>query len=256
MRGLIPITVSVLASSISLSAWATPATARLYQHEYGYTPSCNACHSSGGGSELNQFGKDLKAAGHNRSAFAKIAAKDSDGDGVPNAVEAKAKSNPGDKQSTTNVPGNWLDPNSLIPKEVRTEFATIRQWITRDAVLTDADIKAAAALGAGLSKADENTIYIPLENQRPVGTALIFPVKQGEKIFYLLMTTDRQLVVSKVIVLNAKQVPAAKSLTVYKRFEKVPVDKLPAAKGDSLEDAVIRAVKQAGSLLHVRLKGA
>ncbi len=256
MRGLTPIIVSVFVSSISLSAWATPATARLYQHEYGYTPSCNACHSNGGGTELNQYGKDLKAGGHNRQAFAKIATKDSDGDGVPNAVEAKAKSNPGDKQSTAKVPGNWLDPNSLIPKEVRAEFATIRQWITRDAVLTDADIKAAAALGAGLSKADENTIYIPLENQRPVGTALIFPVKQDEKTFYLLMTTDRQLVVSKVIVLNAKQVPAAKSLTVYKRFEKVPVDKLPVAKGDSLEDSVIRAVKQAGSLLHVRLKGA
>ncbi|MDP1541232.1 MAG: hypothetical protein Q8K94_06020 [Moraxellaceae bacterium] len=256
MRGLKPLILTVLLGSTSAAAWATPATARLYQHEYGYTPSCNACHSSGGGTELNQYGKDLKAAGHNRQAFAKVAAKDSDGDGVPNAVEAKAKANPGDKQSTPKSPGNWLDPNSLIPKEVRAEFAAVRQWMTRDGVLTDADIKAAAVLGAALSKADENTIYIPLENQRPMGTALIFPAKHGGKTFYLLMTTDRQLVVTKVQVLNAEQVPAAKGLAVYKRFERVAVDKLPIAKSNTLDDAVIRAVKQAGSLLHVRLKGA
>ncbi len=256
MRGSVMVVISFLMVGASSAALATPATARLYQHEYGYTPSCNACHSAGGGSELNQFGKDLKAAGHNRQAFAKIAAKDSDGDGVANALEAKAKANPGDKRSTPKSPGNWLDPNSLIPREVREQFAAVRQWMTRDAVLTDDDIKAAATMGAKLSKADENTIYIPLENQRPAGTGLIFPAQHGGKTMYLLMTTDRQLVVTQVSVLNAEQLPAARGRAVYKRFENVSVDKLPVAAGNTLDDSIIRAVKQAGTLLHVRLKGA
>ena len=89
-------------------AQATPTLARAYKSEYGYMPSCNACHSQGGGSTLNTYGKSFKAAGKNLAAFSKIAGQDSDGDGVPNSAESAAKSNPSDKLSTPSKPGNWL----------------------------------------------------------------------------------------------------------------------------------------------------
>lgn len=241
---------------VSGMAQAMPAFARAYKQEYGYMPSCNACHSDGGGSALNSFGKAFKQAGKNPAAFAAIAGADSDGDGISNADEAHAKANPGDKRSTRAAPGDWLDLASLIPREVRALFPGVRTWLPQDAVLTPADIAAAKQLGATLSRADENTIYIPLENQRPAGTALIFPAVFQGKSFFLIMATDRQLKVSKVSVLHADAVPAAKASKVYPSFAGKMVNALPAAATKDLDGAITTAVKQAGALLYVRLKGA
>lgn len=252
MRWVIAITALMLPGLSS----AMPAFARAYKQEFGYMPSCNACHSDGGGSVLNPYGKAFKAAGKNAGAFAKIAGADSDGDGKANAVEAQAKANPGDKASTPAAPGPWLDIASLIPREVRAQFPKITTWLPQDAVLTPADIQAARALGATLSKSDENTIYIPLENRRPVGTALIFPALYQGKTFFLLMATDRQLKVSRVQVLHADAVPQAKASKIYPSFTGRLVNQLPAATGKDLDSAITTAVKQAGALLYVRLKGA
>lgn len=233
-----------------------PAFARLYKQEYGYMPSCNACHSDGGGSALNPYGKAFKAAGKNTAAFARIAAADSDGDGKANAAEAQAKANPGDRRSTPSAPGEWLDVASLIPREVRAQFPTITTWLPQDATLTPADIQAAKALGASLSKNDENTIYIPLENRRPAGTALIFPAVYQGKTFFLVMATDRQLKVTSVRVQHADAVPQAKTSKIYPSFNGRLVNQLPTATGKDLDSAITTAVKQAGALLYVRLKGA
>lgn len=245
-------------TALMLPAWssAMPAIARLYKQEYGYMPSCNACHSDGGGSTLNTYGKAYKAAGKNAGAFAKVAAADSDGDGQANAAEARAKANPGDKTSTPARPGPWLDIANLIPREVRAQFPGITTWLPQDALLTPADIQAAKALGATLGKADENTIYIPLKDRRPAGTALIFPATYQGKVFFLLMATDRQLKVSKVQVLHADAVPAAKASKIYASFTGRMVNQLPVATGKDLDSAITTAVKQAGALLYVRLKGA
>jgi hypothetical protein len=43
-------------------------------------------------------------------------------------------------------------------------------------------------LGATLSASDENTIYVPVENNLPTGTSIIFPVQMDGKAFYLLLT--------------------------------------------------------------------
>lgn len=245
-------------TALMLPAWssAMPSIARLYKQEYGYMPSCNACHSDGGGSTLNSYGKAYKAAGKNVAAFAAVAAADSDGDGQANAAEARAKANPGDKASTPARPGNWLDIASLIPREVRAQFPGIATWLPQDALLTPADIQAARALGATLGKADENTIYIPLKERRPAGTALIFPATYQGKTFFLLMTTDRQLKISKVQVLHADAVPAAKASKIYPTFTGLMVNQLPVATGKDLDSAIRTAVKRAGVLLYVRLKGA
>ncbi len=241
---------------VSLPAQAEPAFARLYKQQYGYMPSCNACHKDGGGTPLNAFGRQFKDAGFNLAAFGKIAAQDADADGADNDTEARARANPGSKNSTVTSAGDWLDTASLIPKEVQTQFPGIRSYLPKDAILTDQDIARARALGAELSRRDENTIYIPVQEQKPAGTALIFPVDHAGKTFFLLLATDRQLNVIAVKPLNTHRLPEAAQSKVYESFKGIAADKLPAAQGDTLDAAITRAVKKAGTLLYVRLKNA
>ena len=40
-------------------SFALPSSSRLYQNEYGYRPSCQACHLLGRGSRLNNYGNDF-----------------------------------------------------------------------------------------------------------------------------------------------------------------------------------------------------
>ena len=240
----------------TIPAQAMPTYARLYKQQYGYMPSCHACHTEGGGTPVNHFGKAFKENGKNAAALSKIAALDSDGDGFTNAIEAQAKANSGDKSSTPSKAGGWLDLASLIPKEVQALFPTIRSWLPKDATLTSADIAAAKAMGATLGVADENTIYIPVENQRPAGTALIFPAVFQGKTFFLLMTTDKQLKISKIQVMNAKNVPTAKTSKAYARLVGVAAQSVPATTGTDIDAAITQAVKNAGALLYLRLKGA
>lgn len=242
--------------SLCNSASAEPAFARLYKQQYGYTPSCNACHKDGGGTPNNAYGQQFKDAGEGLATFGKIAALDGDGDGVKNAEESAAKSNPGDAKSTPANKGLWLDTASLIPREVQALFPGVREYLPRDALLTAVDMARAKALGASLSKADENTIYIPLTDKKPAGTALIFPARYKGKDFFLLMTTDRQLNITSVAPLNATQVPEAKASKVYAGFKGVALDKLPPASGTGVDAAIAEAVKKAGTLIYVRLKNA
>jgi hypothetical protein len=248
--------VCALAAALPGVAQAEPAFARMYKQQYGYPPSCNACHKDGGGTPLNTFGQQFKDAGMTPAAFGKIAGLDADADGSANGAEAGAKANPGDKHSTPQDKGDWLDTASLIPREVQAAFPGIRAYLPKDAVLTDADIARAKTLGATLSKDDENTIYIPLENQRPAGTALIFPAAFGDKTFFLLLVTDRKLNVTAVSPLNTNHVPEAARRAVYATFAGMALDQLPQADGDDLDAAITRAVKKAGTLVYVRLKGA
>jgi hypothetical protein len=241
---------------LSAPLHAEPGFARLYKQQYGYAPSCHACHKDGGGTPVNAYGQQYKDAGKSLAAFAKIGGLDADGDGASNDAEAKAKANPGQKSSTPGAPGPWLDTASLIPREVQDAFPGIRAYLPRDALLTDADLARAKALGAELSKADENTIYIPVENQKPAGTAIIFAARHRGKDFFLLLATDRQLRVTLVRPLHASQVPEADRSKVYASFKGVAVNELPQAQGESLDAAITRAVKKAGTLLYVRLKSA
>ncbi len=253
----LPAALALALTGISIvPAHAMPAFARAYKQQYGYMPSCNACHTEGGGTALNNFGKAFKEAGKNDAAFAKIANTDSDGDGTANAAEAAAKANPGDKTSTVKLPGNWLDMASLIPKEVQAQFPGILTWLPKDAILTPADIATAKTMGATLSAADENTIYIPVKDQRPAGTALIFPVTWQGKTGFLLMTTDRALKIQQVSVLHADKLPALKASKALAGFAGQQAQSVAPAKNADLDGAITTAVKNAGVLLYVRLKGA
>lgn len=248
-----PLMLALFAACASVHA--TPINARLYKQQFGYMPSCNACHSDGGGSKLNGYGTAWKEAGKSSGAFDKIAAADSDGDGAANGAEAMAKANPGDKASKPGAAGNWLDMAALIPKDVQALFPGIRSWVPRDAVLTSADVTTARGMGATLSAADENTIYIPVEGQYPVGTALIFPVNFQGKTAYLLMATDKTLKITKVQVLNAGGIDAIRK-SGFAGFAGQAAQAVVAAPGATLEAAIAQAVKNAGVLLYVRLKSA
>ena len=121
-----------LALALALApAQAEPAFARLYKSQFGYAPSCNACHKDGGGTPLNAYGQQFKDAGMNAAAWATIAALDADGDGVTNDVEAKAKANPAAPGSTPATKGDWLDVASLIPREVQDAFPGVREYLPR-----------------------------------------------------------------------------------------------------------------------------
>lgn len=235
-------------------SWAEPSFARLYKQQFGYTPSCNACHKDGGGTPLNVFGQQFKDGGLNLAAFGKIAGNDADGDGASNDAEGKARSNPGNAASKPGAAGDWLDTASLIPKEVQALFPGIRSYLPKDAMLTDADIARAKALGAELGKSDENTIYIPVQDQKPAGTALIFPAQHDGKTFFLLLATDRQLNVTTVQLMPGSKFAAAAKSKVLASFKGIAVDKLPTAAGGGLDADITRAVKKAGTLLYVRLK--
>jgi hypothetical protein len=255
-RRWIPAFAGMTLSMVCAAAQAQPVFALMYKQQFGYAPSCNACHKDGGGTAMNAYGDAFKSAGKSLAAFAAIARQDADGDGIANGDEAVAKANPGFKGSTPKAPGDWLDALSLIPKEVQARFPGVKTWLPKDALLTDADVARAQALGASLSKADDNTIYIPLADQRPSGTALIFAAEHRGKPFYLLLITDRQLNVTSVEPMNTRQVPEAAKSAVYASFKGLAVDKLPAARGSDLEAVITAAVKKAGTLLYVRLKSA
>lgn len=248
--------VGMVSLCVSTAANATPSFARMYKQEAGYMPSCNACHMQGGGSELDSFGKDFKAQGKTLAGLQKTLSKDSDGDGASNQAELQAKSNPGDKRSTPKKAGDWLDAVSLIPREIRAKYPGVLTWLPQDALLTSQDMVAAQKLGVTLSKDDDNTIYIPLENRRPIGTGLIFPAQYQGKSFYLLMTTDRQLKISAVEVMHANAVPQAKQSKITHQFIGQPAQHVKVDAKQPLDQAIEQAVKKAGALLYVRLKGA
>ncbi|MDX1497479.1 MAG: hypothetical protein R3352_07985 [Salinisphaeraceae bacterium] len=250
-RSLIAAAVLLLVPSW---AQAEPAFARMYKSAYGYTPSCNACHKDGGGTPVNQYGEQFKQADMLPASFKQIAKLDADGDGFSNGEEAAAKANPGSANSTPKNKGEWLDTANLIPKEVQALFPDVRSYLPKDAVLTDEEIKRAAAMGAELSKADENTIYIPVENKKAAGTAIIVPAVHQGKQFFLVVATDPKLKLTHVEPFNTQHVPAAEDAPVYAKLVGQAVKDLPTADGQSLEAVITNTVKRAGTLLYVRLK--
>jgi hypothetical protein len=256
LNRVVQLSLALILFLSAASSHAMPAFARQYKQQYGYAPSCHACHKEGGGTPLNYYGQAFKAEGKNKAAFTLIADRDSDKDGIANGVEAAKKSNPGDLRSTPSKPGNWLDLSSLIPKEVQALFPAAEAWKPLDATLTDSDIQRAETMGVKLNADDENTIYIPVANRRPIGTGLIFPVMYKDETFFLLMATDRQLTISQVKPLDSQTLPFELDAELFKGFKGQALQSVADSDGDSVAAAISRAVKRAGTLVYIRLKGA
>ena len=237
------------------AARAEPQFARMYKDHYGYPPSCNACHKDGGGTPLNPFGEAFKKAKPGPAAFDAIAKLDSDGDGAANDEEAKAKANPGSKDSTAKNPGNWLSTENLIPKEVQKVYPGVTTYKPLDAILTAKEIAAAKGMGVSVSAKDENTIYVPVKDGKALGTAIIVPADFKGKAFYLLVATDPKLAITTVQPMNTKHVPEAAKSPVYASFSATNAAKVAAPKdAASLDGAITTAVRKAGAILYLRLK--
>lgn len=239
----------------AMQAQAEPQFSRMYKGKYGYSPSCDACHKDGGGSPLNAYGEAFKDAKMTAAAFDAIAARDSDGDGFTNGEEAKAQANPGSDNSTPKSKGNWLDTANLIPKEVQQAFPGITAYKPLDAVLTSKEAERARAMGVTVTARDENTIYVPIKDNKAFGTAIIVPALHQAKPFFLLVTTDPKLTITRVEPINTRNVPAAGKSKIYASFAGKNAAEVPAHKdAGSVDDAITAAVKKAGAILYVRLK--
>lgn len=239
----------------AVRAAADPGLARLYRGEYGYVPSCNACHRDGGGSPLNPYGEELKRAGRSAGAFRAIEAKDSDGDGAPNRDEAKAKANPGSPTSTPTNPGDWLSTENLIPKEIREAYPEATAFKLLDAIVTARERERAQALGVELTERDENVIYVPLKENKAIGAAIIVPTDHAGRRFFLLVAVDRRLAVAAVKPIDTRSLADAASPGLYASYAGKSVSDLPAPGAtDTLTGAVAATVKKAGTILYVRLK--
>lgn len=232
---------------------AEPANARAFKGQFAYLPGCNACHQDGGGSPLNAYGKQFQEAGASLASFAKIADADADGDGASNAEEAQARANPGDAKSTPQQPGAWLDLGNLIPREVQQAFPQVRQYKPIDAILTDREHDRARAWGVDLTAEEDNTIYVPVQERKPIGTAVIIKGMAAEEAFYLLVTTDRQLALSGIQPIAGDVLPPAGD-ALYQQWRGVTAAAFANKPATGPDGAVAEAVHRALALIEARLK--
>jgi len=117
---------------------------------------------------LNPYGADFLKAGRNAAALAAIAAKDSDGDGAPNAAEIAALRYPGDPASR---PGQPLAPVVTLGWDAVRKLPSIKQFMLMNATkertddyVTYAGVKIAdllQAAGVDLSGAAGITVFAP-----------------------------------------------------------------------------------------------
>ncbi len=112
----------LIVSAVSIT-FLTARSFRVQQVPYGSKYSCNTCHTNGGGTPRNAFGKDVESRvspGGNETFWGpELAALDSDGDGFtngeelqdPNGTWKQGDPDPGDPNAVTH-PG---DPNDHPP---------------------------------------------------------------------------------------------------------------------------------------------
>ncbi len=115
--------IPVLLVTVVSITFLTARSFRVQQVPYGSKFSCNTCHTNGGGTPRNAFGKDVESRvtpGGNETFWGpELAALDSDGDGFtngeelqdPNGTWKQGDPDPGDPNAVTH-PG---DPNDHPP---------------------------------------------------------------------------------------------------------------------------------------------
>lgn len=108
----------ILLGTVSSTARALPNYARLYKEKYGYLPNCSVCHKLQDW-RMNDYGEAFEGGGRALAALEAADGKDSDGDGVKNGEEARARANPGDPHSTPKRPGDWLKDAAVRPPSKR-----------------------------------------------------------------------------------------------------------------------------------------
>jgi hypothetical protein len=202
------LSLSVLASAASARAY--PVDRRLFQAQYGKAVRCELCHSNGGGTERNGFGKAWQKAGESLEAFKAIEAADSDGDGIKNLDEIKGGSNPGDARSTPDNPGGRWTRGEQIPipgDQLVMTFGPTDEIQASEPSLTAEQAKAVEqAVGRPLAQ-DERfpTLYFAVKEGKRVAVGVFAYPKINNHRFTVLMSIEPSGNVKKVVMFRAGQ---------------------------------------------------
>lgn len=204
-------------------AQALPAYSRLYEGKYGYRPSCAVCHTQGGGSTITDYGRDFLRAGANFGAYAKVEAKDSDGDGASNLDEIKARSDAGDARSTPAKPGDWLADAQKVPvptEQLRKLFPDAEGFTALEGTLSAAQVATVVErTGATLDDEDKlPTFYFAVKGGRKVAVAQYVSARSPRGPISLAVAMDTNATVTGVRVLKnpgPKAVEAADFLAQF-----------------------------------------
>lgn len=89
-------------------AGAVPPYQRLFESKYRYRPNCSACHDRDSW-ELNPYGRDFYPTRRDAAALATIEGRDPDGDKTASGAEIASRANPGERRSTPERLGDWLE---------------------------------------------------------------------------------------------------------------------------------------------------
>jgi hypothetical protein len=202
------LSLSLLAGAAN--AWAYPVDRRLFQAQYGKAVRCELCHSNGGGTERNGFGKAWQKAGETLEAFKAIEAVDSDGDGVKNLDEIKKGSNPGDARSTPDNPGSRWTRGEQIPipsDQLVMTFGPTDEIQAAEPSLTPEQGRAVEqALGRPLAQ-DERfpTLYFAVKEGKRVAVGVFAYPKVGSQRYTILMSIEPSGNLKKVVMFRAGQ---------------------------------------------------
>ena len=213
-RGLGLLVLVTMVGLLPARAQALPAYSRLFQAKYGYRVTCQACHSAGGGSAVNEYGRDFLRRGANLGAFARLEAMDSDADGAKNLVEITAKANPGDPRSTPAAIGDWLagaDAPQIPDVDLKKIFPSADTFAAVEGSLKAAQVKAIeAAAGVKLSPEDKlPTFYFAIKGGKRYAVAEFISFQSSAGLVSVAVAMDTAGVVSGIKILTN---PASKAI--------------------------------------------
>ena len=164
------ITVLSVFLMISSTMFARPNRVNQFPNNIFVSNSCNACHTSGGGSPLTPFGKDVGATlNGNNVDWSKLFSLDSDGDGFTNGEELQdpngewtiSDPNPGDPSLVTNPNDPEDFPTSIVEF---VELDNIYPLPFTSFITLDLNIKQAGFLSISIFDINGNEIRTISEN--------------------------------------------------------------------------------------------
>ena len=251
------VAIGILAG-LSARADALPAYSRLYQGKYGYRAPCELCHTSGGGSAVNDYGRDFLRAGANLPAFGKIESKDSDSDGIKNIAEITAKANPGDPRSTPDKLGDWLanaDQAEVPTADLKKIFPSADAFAALEGSLKPEQVTAIGkAIGATLADEDRlPTFYFALKTGKRYAVAEYVSIQSEAGLVTLAVAMDTNGTVSGIKILKNPASKAIEDATFLAQFRgkkrgdpvQIGKDLTMADKADVLSNQVALAVRKA-----------
>lgn len=237
---------------------ALPAYSRLYQGKYGYRAPCELCHTSGGGSAVNDYGRDFLRAGANLPAFGKLEGKDSDGDGIKNLAEITAKANPGDPRSKPDKLGDWLantDRAEVPTADLKKIFPSADSFAALEGSLKSAQVTAVEkSIGATLADEDRvPTFYFAIKGGKRFAVAEYVSIQTRVGLVTLAVAMDTAGTVSGIKILKNPASKAIEDATFLAQFRgkkradplQIGKDLTAAGKEDDLSNQVALVVRKA-----------